>query len=59
VAPQTLAEGDRPAVEKRMEAAVKEAQRFERVVVSRAEALTMFTENKFKARRGLVVAVGA
>ncbi|GBF99477.1 threonyl-tRNA synthetase [Raphidocelis subcapitata] len=45
---RTLAEGERPAIEKRMEAAVKEGQRFQRVVVSRDEALSMFTENKFK-----------
>jgi len=47
---QSLVESERPAVEKRMEAAVKEGQRFQRVVVSREEALTMFTENKFKVR---------
>lgn len=34
-----------------MEAAVKEGQKFQRVVVSRAEALSMFTENKFKVGR--------
>ncbi|GFH25676.1 AA_TRNA_LIGASE_II domain-containing protein, partial [Haematococcus lacustris] len=45
---QALTEGDRPRIEKRMEAAAKEGQRFERVVVSRDEALAMFQENKFK-----------
>lgn len=34
-----------------MEAAVKEGQAFQRVVVSREEALSMFTENKFKVGR--------
>ncbi|GFH32199.1 threonyl-tRNA synthetase, partial [Haematococcus lacustris] len=45
---RALTEGDRPRIEKRMEAAAKEGQRFERVVVSRDEALAMFQENKFK-----------
>ncbi|KAL6760107.1 hypothetical protein V8C86DRAFT_2561020 [Haematococcus lacustris] len=45
---RALTEGDRPRMEKRMEAAAKEGQRFERVVVSRDEALAMFQENKFK-----------
>ncbi|KIZ00239.1 threonyl-tRNA synthetase [Monoraphidium neglectum] len=51
---KTLAEAERPSIEKRMEAAVKEGQRFQRVVVSRAEALSMFTENKFKADGSLI-----
>jgi threonyl-tRNA synthetase len=33
-----------------VEAASKESQRFERLVVSRDEALAMFQENKFKVR---------
>lgn len=48
---RTLADAERPTIEKRMEAAVKEGQRFQRVVVSRDEALSMFTENKFKVPR--------
>lgn len=45
---QVITEGDRARIEKRVEAAGKENQKFERVVVSRDEALTMFQENKFK-----------
>jgi threonyl-tRNA synthetase len=45
---QTLSDADRPRINKRLEAISKEAQRFERVVVSRDEALGMFQENKFK-----------
>ena len=35
-------------MEKRIDAAAKEGFKFERVVVSRDEALSMFAENKFK-----------
>ena len=35
-----------------MEKACKEKQPFERVEVTRDEALAMFLENKFKARAG-------
>lgn len=47
---QALSDTDRTRIEKRVEAAAKEGQRFERIVVSRDEALAMFTENKFKVR---------
>eukprot|EP00983_Pelagomonas_calceolata_P076994 1153677-Pelagomonas_calceolata.AAC.5 len=46
---QTLTEGDRARIEKRVEQAVKEGQKFERVEVTRDEALAMFLENKFKS----------
>jgi threonyl-tRNA synthetase len=39
---------DHAFIQKRMEAVVKEKQEFQRVEVSRAEALDMFQENKFK-----------
>jgi len=45
---RTLSEGDRATIAKRMEQAVKENQVFQRVVVTRDEALGMFQENKFK-----------
>lgn len=45
---RTLSDVDRPKLEKRMEASIKEKQHFQRVEVSRAEALAMFQENKFK-----------
>jgi len=45
---KTLGESDKDKIKKRMELAVKEKQKFERVVVSRDEALSMFLENKFK-----------
>eukprot|EP00803_Ostreobium_quekettii_P004623 evm.model.scf_474.4 EVM.evm.TU.scf_474.4 scf_474:55752-66411(-) len=45
---RTLGDADIPKVEKRMIEATKEGQPFQRVVVSRDEALTMFEENKFK-----------
>eukprot|EP00197_Chlamydomonas_leiostraca_P002015 CAMPEP_0202857222 /NCGR_PEP_ID=MMETSP1391-20130828/251_1 /ASSEMBLY_ACC=CAM_ASM_000867 /TAXON_ID=1034604 /ORGANISM="Chlamydomonas leiostraca, Strain SAG 11-49" /LENGTH=715 /DNA_ID=CAMNT_0049536001 /DNA_START=82 /DNA_END=2229 /DNA_ORIENTATION=+ len=45
---RSLSEGDKARIEKRVEAAAKESQRFERLVVSRDEALAMFGENKFK-----------
>ena len=47
---QTLSESDRGRIEKRVEQATKDSQRFERVEVTRDEALAMFTENKFKVR---------
>lgn len=43
-----LSDHDRPKIEKRIDNVIKENQRFERVVVSRDEALGMFQENKFK-----------
>eukprot|EP01025_Chloroclados_australasicus_P039895 TRINITY_DN4154_c0_g1_i3.p1 TRINITY_DN4154_c0_g1~~TRINITY_DN4154_c0_g1_i3.p1 ORF type:complete len:731 (+),score=93.00 TRINITY_DN4154_c0_g1_i3:222-2414(+) len=45
---RTLGEHDKPQLAKRMEAIAKEAQPFQRIVVSRDEALSMFQENKFK-----------
>jgi threonyl-tRNA synthetase len=45
-----LGDPERPVIEKRIESIVKEGQRFERVVVTRDEALAMFQENKFKVR---------
>eukprot|EP00878_Enallax_costatus_P001087 GHUV01001224.1.p1 GENE.GHUV01001224.1~~GHUV01001224.1.p1 ORF type:complete len:714 (+),score=237.30 GHUV01001224.1:1826-3967(+) len=45
---KVLTDADKPSIEKRIENIVKEGQRFERVVVSRDEALAMFQENKFK-----------
>ena len=45
---RTLAEADRKIVEKRIEQSIKENQRFERAVVTREEALSMFEENRFK-----------
>lgn len=45
---RTLTEPEKARLEKRIEAVAKEAQRFERVVVTRDEALSMFQENKFK-----------
>lgn len=45
---RTLTEADKGRIEKRIDQAIKENQRFERVVVSREEALEMFGENKFK-----------
>ncbi|GMH39789.1 hypothetical protein BSKO_07687 [Bryopsis sp. KO-2023] len=44
----TLRDNDMPKIEKRMSQAVKEGQPFQRVVVTRDEALSMFQENKFK-----------
>ncbi|CAL5218892.1 g631 [Coccomyxa viridis] len=46
---RTLSEADKAALEKRIQEIVKEKQEFDRVVVSREEALSMFEENKFKA----------
>jgi threonyl-tRNA synthetase len=45
---KTLTEGDKERIESRVEASIKENQKFERIVVSREEALAMFQENKFK-----------
>ena len=45
---RTFGEPERAVIEKRVEGAIKENQRFERIVVNREEALSMFTENKFK-----------
>ncbi|WIA11803.1 hypothetical protein OEZ86_002795 [Tetradesmus obliquus] len=45
---KVLGDPERSVIEKRIESIVKEGQRFDRVVVSRDEALAMFTENKFK-----------
>lgn len=50
---QSLTDADRSRIEKRMEAATKENQRFERVEVLRDEALSMFQENKFKVWQSL------
>lgn len=50
---QTLGDADRPNIEKRIESIIKDNQRFQRVVVSRDEALGMFQENKFKVGVGL------
>lgn len=46
----TLTDGDKPTLEKAIDSAIKENQQFQRVVVTREEALSMFQENKFKAR---------
>lgn len=48
---QVLSDHDRPAIEKRVESIIKDNQRFQRVVVSRDEALGMFQENKFKVSK--------
>lgn len=45
---KVLSDHDRPKIEKRVDSIIKDNQRFERVVVSRDEALGMFQENKFK-----------
>jgi hypothetical protein len=45
---QVLSDHDRPNIEKRVDNIIKDNQRFQRVVVSRDEALGMFQENKFK-----------
>lgn len=49
---QVLSDHDRPNIEKRVDSIIKDNQRFQRVVVSRDEALGMFQENKFKVSRG-------
>ena len=45
---RTLSDHERDGIEKRMQAIVKEKQPFQRIEVSRDEALEMFLENKFK-----------
>lgn len=45
---RSLGDADKELIEKRIESSIKENQRFERVVVTREEALAMFEENKFK-----------
>ncbi len=45
---RTLSASETDGIQKRMEAIIKEKQPFQRIVVSRAEALEMFQENKFK-----------
>ncbi|PRW60977.1 threonyl-tRNA synthetase [Chlorella sorokiniana] len=45
---RTLNEAEKSRITKRMQQAVKEKQVFERIEVSRDEALGMFQENKFK-----------
>jgi threonyl-tRNA synthetase len=49
---QVLSDHDRPNIEKRVDSIIKDNQRFQRVVVSRDEALGMFQENKFKVSWG-------
>ena len=46
--PQSLGEADKPKIEQRIDASIKENQKFERIEVTREEALDMFQENKFK-----------
>lgn len=45
---RTLSEADKKQIEKRIEQIIKENQKFERVEVTRDEALSLFEENKFK-----------
>ncbi|PSC73319.1 threonine-tRNA mitochondrial [Micractinium conductrix] len=45
---RTLKDEEKANIAKRMQQAVKEKQNFERIEVSREEALSMFQENKFK-----------
>lgn len=45
---RTLGEAGKKAVKKRMEQACKEAQPFQRIEVTKEEALDMFRENRFK-----------
>ena len=45
---RTLSDHERDGIEKRMQAIIKEKQPFQRIEVSRDEALEMFLENKFK-----------
>ena len=45
---RSLTEADFGAIDVRVAAIVKEKQPFERAVVTRDEALSMFAENKFK-----------
>ena len=48
---RAVAQDEWPQIGTKMEAIVKEAQPFERVEISKEEALEMFQENRFKARR--------
>ena len=45
---RTLSDHERDGIEKRMQPIIKEKQPFQRIEVSRDEALEMFLENKFK-----------
>jgi len=45
---RTLTPEDTETLKERMEKIIKEKQEFQRIVVTRAEALEMFAENKFK-----------
>mmetsp|Transcript_16660 Transcript_16660/g.40841 ORF Transcript_16660/g.40841 Transcript_16660/m.40841 type:complete len:725 (+) Transcript_16660:212-2386(+) len=45
---RTLSDHERDSIQKRMEGICKDKQPFQRIVVSRDEALEMFAENKFK-----------
>ena len=45
---KTLSDHERTQIQKRMEGIIKEKQPFQRIEVSRDEALEMFLENKFK-----------
>jgi threonyl-tRNA synthetase len=45
---KSLAEPDKERIVKRMQTSVKDKHPFERVVITKDEALTMFAENKFK-----------
>ena len=45
---RTLSDHERESIQKRMEEICKAKQPFQRIVVSREEALEMFQENKFK-----------
>jgi len=45
---RTLSDHERDGIQKRMEKIIKEKQPFQRIEVTRDEALEMFTENKFK-----------
>jgi threonyl-tRNA synthetase len=56
---RSLTEEDCRMVEKAMEKAVKEKQVFERVEVTREEALAMFQENKFKVEIITALPAGA
>jgi threonyl-tRNA synthetase len=45
---RSLGDAERDRIVRRMQAAVKDRQPFERAVITKAEALDMFAENKFK-----------
>jgi threonyl-tRNA synthetase len=45
---RSLNEGDKETLVKRMQASIKEKHRFERIQITKQEALGMFSENKFK-----------